>query len=187
VIEELGLGGETLEALYSELERRAIEVGDDVGHDAVGPPSWVNGDFASATTDALQLFLNEAGRYPLLGAEQEVALAKCVERGDKEAKDLMVNSNERGLPGRGSSCNPSMPRRANRPRHFPTVEPVQPSSAPTSVLDLPSAAANTIRHRNANACELFGRRAHRSSTSRSSPASTTSARCAMIASHRRRR
>ena len=30
----------------------------------------------------------------------------------------------RGFPGRGSSCNPSMPRRANRPRHFPTVESV---------------------------------------------------------------
>jgi hypothetical protein len=32
--------------------------------------------------------------------------------------------------------------------------------------DPPSAAANTTRQRNANACELFGRRAHRSSTSK---------------------
>jgi RNA polymerase primary sigma factor len=47
------------------------------------------------TTDALQLFLNEAGRYPLLTAAQEVELAKRIERGDKEAKDLMVNSNLR--------------------------------------------------------------------------------------------
>jgi hypothetical protein len=28
---------------------------------------------------------------------------------------------ERGLPGRGSSCSPSRPRLANRPRHLPTV------------------------------------------------------------------
>ena len=55
----------------------------------------MNGDLASSTTDALQLFLNEAGRYPLLTAEQEVELAKRIERGDQEAKDLMVNSNLR--------------------------------------------------------------------------------------------
>ena len=30
----------------------------------------------------------------------------------------------RGLPGRGSSCRPSMPHSANRPRHLPTVERV---------------------------------------------------------------
>ncbi len=45
--------------------------------------------------DALQLFLNEAGRYPLLTASQEVELAKRIERGDKGAKDLMINSNLR--------------------------------------------------------------------------------------------
>src|SRR5438034_6901860 len=50
---------------------------------------------APLTTDSLQLFLNEAGRYPLLTAAQEVELAKKIERGDKEAKDLMVNSNLR--------------------------------------------------------------------------------------------
>jgi hypothetical protein len=83
---------------------------------------------------------------------------------------------DRGLPGRGSSCSPSRPRRANRPRHLPTVDLVQPRTAAMSLLCCPSAAANTIRQRNANACELFGRRAHRSSTSRSSPLRTISAR-----------
>jgi RNA polymerase primary sigma factor len=47
------------------------------------------------TTDSLQLFLNEAGRYPLLTAAEEVELAKRIERGDKAAKDRMVNSNLR--------------------------------------------------------------------------------------------
>ncbi len=55
----------------------------------------VNGDLATATTDALQLFLNEAGRYKLLTAEEEVELAKRIERGEKDAKDLMINSNLR--------------------------------------------------------------------------------------------
>ena len=52
-------------------------------------------DELAATTDSLQLFLNEAGRYPLLTADEEVELAKRVERGDKEAKDRMINSNLR--------------------------------------------------------------------------------------------
>ncbi len=37
---------------------------------------------AESTTDALQLFLREAGRHTLLTAAQEVALAKRIERGD---------------------------------------------------------------------------------------------------------
>jgi RNA polymerase primary sigma factor len=50
---------------------------------------------AGITTDALQLFLNEVRRYPLLNAEEEVELAKRIERGDMEAKERMINSNLR--------------------------------------------------------------------------------------------
>ena len=82
----------------------------------------------------------------------------------------------RGAPGRGSSCSPS--RRLRREpgpplAHRRRVHP-QPSAA-TRCSSSPSAHANTIRHRNANACALFGRRAHRSSVSRSSSLSTISA------------
>ena len=47
------------------------------------------------TTDSLQLFLNEAGRYPLLTAAEEVELAKRIERGDMAAKEKMITSNLR--------------------------------------------------------------------------------------------
>jgi RNA polymerase primary sigma factor len=47
------------------------------------------------TTDSLQLFLNEAGRYPLLTAAEEVELAKRIERGDAAAKERMINCNLR--------------------------------------------------------------------------------------------
>src|SRR6266700_257532 len=57
--------------------------------------TYTNLDLAATTTDALQLFLNEAGRYKLLTAAQEVELAKRIEHGDKEAKDMLVNSNLR--------------------------------------------------------------------------------------------
>jgi RNA polymerase primary sigma factor len=47
------------------------------------------------TTDALQLFLNEASRYPLLTPAQELELARRVERGDQHAKERMINANLR--------------------------------------------------------------------------------------------
>jgi RNA polymerase primary sigma factor len=94
-VQEHELSDADLEALHSELEERGIELTDDCARPEAEDAVYVNGDLATATTDALQLFLNEAGRYPLLTAEQEVELAKRIERGDKEAKDLMVNSNLR--------------------------------------------------------------------------------------------
>jgi RNA polymerase primary sigma factor len=94
-VQEHDLGEEELERLHAELDERGIELTDDCARAQSGDAVYVNGDLATATTDALQLFLNEAGRYALLTAAEEVELAKRIERGDKEAKDLMVNSNLR--------------------------------------------------------------------------------------------
>ena len=94
-IQEAELEDEEIAALHAELDARGIELTDDCVRDGSTDGVYVNGDLAAATTDTLQLFLNEAGRYPLLTAEQEVELAKRIERGDKEAKDLMINSNLR--------------------------------------------------------------------------------------------
>src|SRR4026209_1991940 len=47
------------------------------------------------TTDALQLFLREIGRHPLLTAADEVELSKRIERGDMEAKRRMIECNLR--------------------------------------------------------------------------------------------
>jgi RNA polymerase primary sigma factor len=47
------------------------------------------------TTDSFQIFLNQASRYPLLTKEEEVELAKAIERGDLAAKERLVNSNLR--------------------------------------------------------------------------------------------
>jgi RNA polymerase primary sigma factor len=95
LIQELDLSDEELARVYEQLDERGIELSDDCGHLRVEEATFVNGDLATATTDALQLFLNEAGRYKLLTADEEVELAKRIERGDKDAKDLMVNSNLR--------------------------------------------------------------------------------------------
>jgi RNA polymerase primary sigma factor len=92
---ELELSPDAVEAVYRELEDRGIDVRDDCGREDAPDATYVNGDLSVATTDALQLFLNEMARYPLLTAEEEVALAKRIERGDEAAKELMINSNLR--------------------------------------------------------------------------------------------
>jgi RNA polymerase primary sigma factor len=58
--------------------------------------------------DSLRLYLRSIGRVPLLNAEEEVALAKRIERGDIAAKQHMVEANLRlvvsiakGYVGRG--------------------------------------------------------------------------------------
>jgi RNA polymerase primary sigma factor len=94
LVQTLELDEDEVAGLYERLEERSIELTDDCGRGGQHA-TYVNGDLAVATTDALQLFLNEAGRYPLLTAAEEVELSKRIERGDKEAKDLMVNSNLR--------------------------------------------------------------------------------------------
>jgi RNA polymerase primary sigma factor len=46
-------------------------------------------------TDSVTLFMNEIGKHDLLTAAEEVALAKRIERGDRQAKERMINSNLR--------------------------------------------------------------------------------------------
>jgi len=50
---------------------------------------------AEPTTDSFQIFLNQASRYPLLTADEEIELAKRIERGDLAAKERLINSNLR--------------------------------------------------------------------------------------------
>jgi RNA polymerase primary sigma factor len=47
------------------------------------------------TTDALQLFLKDIGKVRLLTAQEEVGLAKRIERGDLDAKQKLLESNLR--------------------------------------------------------------------------------------------
>jgi RNA polymerase primary sigma factor len=87
------LGEEELEAVAGALEERGVDVGavDEfkLSDDSLGEAGL------PASADSLHLFLSEIGRYPLLTAAEEVALAKRVERGDAAAKERMINSNLR--------------------------------------------------------------------------------------------
>ena len=50
---------------------------------------------AAASVDSLRQFMNDIGKHALLTAAEEVALAKRIERGDRDAKERMINSNLR--------------------------------------------------------------------------------------------
>jgi RNA polymerase primary sigma factor len=87
---ERELEDDELGALRAELETRGVDVVPAPAEDLDLTP-----ENAPATIDSLTLFMNAAGRYKLLTAAEEVALAKRIERGDAAAKEHMINANLR--------------------------------------------------------------------------------------------
>ncbi|MDQ6696415.1 MAG: sigma-70 family RNA polymerase sigma factor, partial [Actinomycetota bacterium] len=88
------------------LERHEIELIEEVDAPAIGPGGERAPDRPARrrtqahlkpemTTDALQIFLKDIGRVRLLTAQEEVALAKQIERGSVAAKQQMVEANLR--------------------------------------------------------------------------------------------
>jgi RNA polymerase primary sigma factor len=86
---EHDLDDDELAELRAELAERDVEIVEPIQRAPAGAIAEL------ATTDAVTAFMQRAGRYPLLTAAEEVALAKRVERGDAAAKERMINSNLR--------------------------------------------------------------------------------------------
>jgi RNA polymerase primary sigma factor len=90
---ELDLGDDELALVRTELEARGVEItratGDDDELELDLEPE------AAASVDSLREFMNDIGKHALLTAAEEVALAKRIERGDRDAKERMINSNLR--------------------------------------------------------------------------------------------
>ncbi|MDQ3851110.1 MAG: sigma-70 family RNA polymerase sigma factor, partial [Actinomycetota bacterium] len=101
----LDLDEADLEALPGLLEGAEIELVEESDLTAPAPPLDPVADrrdrevahdvTAEAAGDSLQLFLNDVGRIRLLSADEEIDLAKRIERGDLEAKRRMVEANLR--------------------------------------------------------------------------------------------
>jgi RNA polymerase primary sigma factor len=105
-LEGVGLTSEQSEDFYSYLVERSIDLVEGEHHEQPphGQPALVEDDGKGApkvdlsvelSLDSLGLFMREIGKVPLLTADQEVTLAKRVERGDMAAKTQMIEANLR--------------------------------------------------------------------------------------------
>src|ERR687893_219150 len=106
-VAEIDLDEADVEELHGYLERSEIELVEELD------PALAAGQVERApdkrgrrkkatldlkpdmTTDSLQLFLKDIGKVRLLTAQEEVDLARRIERGDLDAKQKMVESNLR--------------------------------------------------------------------------------------------
>ena len=94
LVAELELGDDGFAMVRAELEARGVEITAP----ATAEDDELELDLepeAAASVDSLTQFMNDIGKHALLTAAEEVALAKRIERGDKAAKERMINSNLR--------------------------------------------------------------------------------------------
>jgi RNA polymerase primary sigma factor len=115
------LSKEQVEDFYTYLIEHGVDVVEGERHKAPPhePPPPEDEKVVAApkldltvepSLDSLRLYLREIGKVPLLTADQEVTLAKRIERGDMSAKTAMIEANLRlvvsiakGYLGRGLS------------------------------------------------------------------------------------
>jgi RNA polymerase primary sigma factor len=116
-LEEIELTKEQLEDFYTYLLDHNIELLDGESKQQVQQDRLIHGEkppeldlTVEPSLDSLRLYLREIGKVPLLTADQEVSLAKRIERGDMRAKQQMIEANLRlvvsiakGYLGRGLS------------------------------------------------------------------------------------
>ena len=103
-LEEVELTKEQVEDFYTYLVDHGIELVEGEQHkhppheqplveeEKVAPKLDLS---VEPSLDSLRLYLREIGKVPLLTADQEVYLAKRIERGDMEAKRQMIEANLR--------------------------------------------------------------------------------------------
>jgi RNA polymerase primary sigma factor len=119
-LEDVELTKEQVEDFYAYLIDHSIELHEGTEHKDLPPPEPVPAEeekvepkldlTVEPSLDSLRLYLREIGKVPLLTADQEVSLAKLIERGDMSAKQHMIEANLRlvvsiakGYLGRGLS------------------------------------------------------------------------------------
>jgi RNA polymerase primary sigma factor len=119
-LDDVELTKEQVEDFYTYLIDHSIELVEGVEHKALPhdePVVSPEEDKApkldlsvEPSLDSLRLYLREIGKVPLLTADQEIYLAKRIERGDMSAKQHMIEANLRlvvsiakGYLGRGLS------------------------------------------------------------------------------------
>lgn len=110
VIADVPENADILDGLYTELADAGVQVatGPVPGAEEEFTDEWLGEDGEEIVADAndqtylddiaddsVRLYLREIGKIPLLSADEELALAKRVVDGDKDAKDKMAEANMR--------------------------------------------------------------------------------------------
>jgi RNA polymerase primary sigma factor len=103
-LEDVDLSKEQIEDFYTYLIDHSIELveGENHKHPPHEQPALAEEEkgpkldlSVEPSLDSLRLYLREIGKVPLLTADQEVYLAKRIERGDMAAKTHMIEANLR--------------------------------------------------------------------------------------------
>ena len=104
-LDDVELSKEQIEDFYTYLVDHGVELveGETHKHPPHEQPNLAEGEVKTPkldltvepSLDSLRLYLREIGKVPLLTADQEVYLAKRIERGDMFAKTQMIEANLR--------------------------------------------------------------------------------------------
>lgn len=87
-----------LDDLYARLSEAGIDILEGGGLLDVSAEESLkkySGHESSSGHDSIQMYLKEIGQYPLINGAKEKELAKRIEAGDQEAKNLLARSNLR--------------------------------------------------------------------------------------------
>lgn len=103
LLQEVDLSTGEIQQVYGLLREQGIEVVDDdfvtdelAEEDEKVVEAVLEGDLRTRYTgDAVQMYLDEIGRTPLLTKAQEVYLARRIERGDRRSKAHLTRANLR--------------------------------------------------------------------------------------------
>lgn len=91
----------SLDELYNRLSTTGVDVLEGGGmldiekEEAVLKKYAYGGRTGDSSYDSIQMYLKEIGQYPLISASNEKDLAKKIQQGDEEAKNLLARANLR--------------------------------------------------------------------------------------------